>query len=101
MKYNRWAGGSYSGPAADCLRAAGYPAVLAARGVATPEAAALFLERERSLAHSPMLMKDMDKAVSRISSALADHERMAVFGDYDVDGITATVLLVEIGRAHV
>ncbi len=104
MKYNRWAGGSYSGPAADCLRAAGYPAllsaVLAARGVATPEAAALFLERERSLAHSPMLMKDMDKAVSRISSALADHERMAVFGDYDVDGITATVLLVDYLRGR-
>ena len=90
MKYARWTGGACGGPAADCLRAAGYPAllsaVLASRGVGSPEEAALFLERERSLAHSPMLMKDMDRAVSRISRALAGHERMAVF---------------EIGRAHV
>ena len=35
-------------------------------------------------------MRDMDRAVGRISRALADGERMAVFGDYDVDGITAT-----------
>ena len=40
-------------------------------------------------------MKDMDKAVARIHRALADGERMAVFGDYDVDGITSTVLLVD------
>ena len=104
MKYARWTGGACGGPAADCLRAAGYPAllsaVLASRGVGSPEEAALFLERERSLAHSPMLMKDMDRAVSRISRALAGHERMAVFGDYDVDGITATVLLVDYLRGR-
>ena len=39
-------------------------------------------------------MKDMDRAADRIRRALADGERIAVFGDYDVDGITSTVLLV-------
>lgn len=45
-------------------------------------------------------MKDMDKAVDRISRALAQGERIAVFGDYDVDGITATVLLVDYLRSR-
>ena len=104
MKYARWTGGEYDEAAAGRLREAGYPellsAVLAARGVATPEESAVFLERERSLSHSPMLMRDMDKAVERIGRALAAGERMAVFGDYDVDGITATVLLVDYLRSR-
>ena len=53
------------------------------------------LERERSLSLSPMLMQDMDKAVARIQRALSDGETIAVFGDYDVDGITSTVLLMD------
>jgi single-stranded-DNA-specific exonuclease len=43
---------------------------------------------------SPILMKDMDRAVHRILKALRQKERMAVFGDYDADGVTATALLV-------
>ena len=81
----------------DALRSAGYSgllaSVLAARGVTTPEAAAEKLERERKLTLSPLLMKDMDRAVARIQQAIADGETMAVFGDYDVDGITATVVV--------
>ncbi|MDE6934797.1 MAG: single-stranded-DNA-specific exonuclease RecJ [Oscillospiraceae bacterium] len=104
MRYARWTGGDYDEAAAGRLRAAGYPAllsaVLAARDVSTPEESAVFLERERSLSHSPMLMKDMDKAVERISRALSAGEKMAVFGDYDVDGITATVLLVDYLRSR-
>jgi single-stranded-DNA-specific exonuclease len=42
-----------------------------------------------------MLMKDMDRAVARIRSAVAAHEKIAVFGDYDVDGITSTCILVD------
>ena len=53
------------------------------------------LERETSLTISPMLMRDMDKAVARIQKALANDETIAVFGDYDVDGITSTVLLLD------
>ncbi|MBD5160482.1 MAG: single-stranded-DNA-specific exonuclease RecJ [Oscillibacter sp.] len=103
MKYARWTGGGYDEAAAEALSAAGYPAllsaVLAARGVASPEAAAVALERERDLTHSPLLMKDMDKAVARIRRALAEGERIAVFGDYDVDGITSTVLLMDYLRS--
>ncbi len=104
MKYARWTGGGYDAGAAARLEEAGYPrllsAVLAARGVATAEEAAAFLERERRLTHSPLLMRDMDKAVERIRLALERGERMAVFGDYDVDGITATALLVDYLRSR-
>ena len=81
------------------MKEAGYPSllatVLAARGITTSEAAAEALERETSLTISPMLMRDMDKAVARIQKALANDETIAVFGDYDVDGITSTVLLLD------
>lgn len=99
MRYDRWTGGNYDAEAAERLRAAGYPAllsaVLAARGAAAPEETLTILERERRLSYSPLLMRDMDKAVDRINLALSRGEKMAVFGDYDVDGITATVLLVD------
>ena len=48
----------------------------------------------RQVFHDPFLMKDMDKAVMRISSAVESGEKITVYGDYDVDGITATVLLM-------
>ena len=99
MRYDRWTGGNYDAEAAERLRAAGYPAllsaVLAARGAAAPEETLTILEREHHLSYSPLLMQDMDKAVDRINLALSRGEKMAVFGDYDVDGITATVLLVD------
>jgi len=104
MKYAKWNGGSYDAAAAARLREAGYPgllsSVLASRGVARAEEAAELLEREHRLTHSPLLMKDMDRAVERISRAIADREKIAVFGDYDVDGITATVLLVDYLRSR-
>jgi len=104
LKYARWMGGSCDERALLRLREAGYPellsAVLAARGVSGPEEAALFLERDRELSWSPLLMKDMDKAVARIEAAIANRERIAVFGDYDVDGITSTVLLVDYLRSR-
>lgn len=99
MRYDRWTGGDYDAEAVERLRAAGYPAllsaVLAARGAAAPEETLPMLERERQLSYSPLLMRDMDKAVERINLALNRGEKIAVFGDYDVDGITATVLLVD------
>ena len=99
MKYTRWIGGSCPEEAAARLTEAGFPylvsAVLAARGICTPEEASAFLTREHDLCYSPLLMKDMDKAAARINRAIADGEKIAVFGDYDVDGITATVLLID------
>ena len=104
MKYMRWTSGGRDEAALERLREAGYPrllsAVLASRGVGTPEEAALFLDRDRSLSWSPMRMRDMDRAVARIETAIAAGERIAVFGDYDVDGITATVLLVDYLRSR-
>ena len=104
MRYARWLGGEYDRDAAARLQDAGYPAllsaVLAAKGVTSPEDAYPYLERERHLTHSPLLMKDMDRAVERIDRALTNGEKMAVFGDYDVDGITATVLLVDYLRSR-
>jgi len=104
MKYNKWIGGQFDQAVCSGLRAAGYPAllsaVLAARGIDSPEESVLFLERDRQLSHSPFLMKDMDRAVERINRALAEEEHIAVFGDYDVDGITATVLLVDYLRSR-
>ena len=73
MRYARWNGGEYDQAAAQRLREAGYPAllaaVLAARGVSAPEETAPFLEREERLTWSPLLMRDMDRAVERIGRA--------------------------------
>ena len=104
MKYARWIA-AYGGKAAfGRLRDAGYPclmsAVLANRGVASPEDAAAFLDRDRQLHLSPFLMRDMDKAAARIGQALEAGEKIAVFGDYDVDGITSTALLTDYLRSR-
>ena len=63
-------------------------ALLASRGVRTPEEAAGFLREDPGLLHDPMAMKDMDKAVARIRAAVEKKETVGVYGDYDVDGIT-------------
>ena len=69
--------------------------MLCARGVDTPEAAAAFLAAADAL-HDPMLLQDMDRAVERMERALAGNEYIAVYGDYDVDGITSTCLLTRL-----
>ena len=63
--------------------------VLTARGLDTPEKAMGLLGQDVPLT-DPMRMKDMDKAVERILRAIDEEEKMVVFGDYDVDGVTAT-----------
>ena len=70
-----------------------FAAILVTRGVDSPESAAQFLNPSISSLHDPFLLPDMDRAVDRILRAIRDHERMMVFGDYDVDGITAVFLL--------
>ena len=99
MKFQKWHIADAHPEAASRLTAAGYPclvsAVLASRGVETAEQAAALLEHEQSLTYSPFLMADMDKAAERVQQALSGGEKIAVFGDYDVDGITATCILVD------
>ncbi len=86
------------------LLAAGLPPQLArvlwARGVTTPEEARAFLHPDLSALHDPLLLRDMDRAVSRIRGAIEKGEPITVYGDYDVDGVCATALLVESLRAH-
>ncbi len=61
----------------------------------TADKAAAFLRKSMSDIVNPMLMKDMDKAARRINSAVDNGEKIAVYGDYDVDGITATALMYD------
>ena len=99
MKFQHWSLAQTDQQAVERLTDAGFPylvsCVLASRGVTTPEDASEFLLCDHRLRHSPLLMADMDAAVERIGRAIADGERIAVYGDYDVDGITATVILVD------
>jgi single-stranded-DNA-specific exonuclease len=79
---------------ADALRL--HPTVarlLCLRGFADAELAHRFLNPVLDHLHDPFRLRDMDRAVARIEQALARGERMAIHGDYDVDGITSTVIL--------
>ncbi len=67
--------------------------ILLERGFATAEAMREFLYGSQEPFHDPFLMKDMQKAVKRITAAIAAGEKITVYGDYDVDGITAASLL--------
>lgn len=67
--------------------------LLCLRGMAEPEDASRFLNPSMDHLHDPFKLADMDRAVERLERALAQHERIAIHGDYDVDGITSTVIL--------
>ena len=67
--------------------------LLVQRGIETFEDAKLFFRPSLEHLHDPYLMKDMDKAVARIETAIENQERILVFGDYDVDGTTAVSLV--------
>ena len=101
LKYGIW---NVSTPKIDnvnALSAGGYAPlaamVLSARGIGSPAQAAGYLGSNAPL-EDPFSMTDMDKAVNRVGLALATGETIAVFGDYDVDGITATCLLTDFLR---
>lgn len=68
--------------------------ILVNRGLTDAGEAKSFLNRSLLGIHSPFLMKDMEKAVERLRTAKANGEKVTVYGDYDVDGVTATTLLV-------
>ncbi|MGB5092273.1 MAG: single-stranded-DNA-specific exonuclease RecJ [Parvibaculum sp.] len=73
--------------------------VLAGRGVAPEEAAAYLAPSLKTLMPDPSVLKDMDKAADRVARAIMDGEKVAVFGDYDVDGATSSALLHRYFRA--
>ncbi|HVO37887.1 MAG TPA: single-stranded-DNA-specific exonuclease RecJ [Spirochaetia bacterium] len=70
-------------------------AILSRRGITSPEALLYFVESDLGFLHNPFLMPAMADAVERINAAIESGEKILIFGDRDVDGITATVLLFE------
>ena len=74
--------------------------LLIQRGVETYEQAKTFFRPTLNDLHNPYLMKDMDKAVSRIETAIENGENILVFGDYDVDGTTAVSLVSSYLRSY-
>ena len=96
MKYGIWNVGQPESAAVNALVGCGYAPltamVLSARGIGTPAQAKDYLSCDAKLL-DPYLMTDMDKAARRVRLAVERGEKIAVFGDYDVDGITATCLL--------
>ena len=89
--------------AVNALVGGGYPPlaamVLASRGIRDTAQAGNYLDCNAPLI-DPFLMTDMDLAAGRVGLAMAMGEKIAVFGDYDVDGITATCLLTDFLRRH-
>jgi len=63
--------------------------LLVARGIETFEQAKAFFRPELTQLHDPFLMRDMDKAIQRITQAIVKDERILIYGDYDVDGTTS------------
>lgn len=102
VKYGTWKIAEPDQKAVETLCAAGYSVLtaytLCGRGYDTVEAANELLNADAPLV-DPFLMKEMDRAVAEIRRALAEKQRIAVFGDYDVDGITATCLLTDYLRS--
>ena len=101
MKYGTWKTAQPGMDAVNALVAGGYAPlaamVLASRGVENKENADKYLDCNAPLC-DPFLMTDMAMAVGRVALAMDRGEKIAVFGDYDVDGITSTCLLTDFLR---
>jgi len=67
--------------------------LLCNRGLYTTEAVRKFLRCEDTPLHDPFLLRDVEKAVERLRLALARHEKILIYGDYDVDGVTSVTLM--------
>ncbi len=74
--------------------------VLAVRGVTDFDSAKAFFRPKLEDLHDPFLMKGMKQAVQRISEAVDWHERIMVYGDYDVDGTTSVAVVYSFLRQH-
>ena len=103
VKYGIWNVNEPGSSAVNALVGSGYPPlaamILAARGIESPKQAAAYLDCNAPMP-DPFLMTDMDKAAGRVGLAMTRGEKIAVFGDYDVDGITSTCLLTDFLRRH-
>ena len=103
MKYGIWKVSQLEAGAVNALVGSGYAPlaamVLASRGIGDDHQARAYLDCNAPLL-APFLMTDMDKAAGRVGLAMSRGEKIAVFGDYDVDGITATCLLTDFLRRH-
>ena len=104
MKYQQWKIAQRSQQVCREMERQGVPllvaATLCARGLTDLDEAKALLSSAEDQLCDPYLMKDMDLATARIGRALRNKESIAVYGDYDVDGITATCLLTDFLRRH-
>lgn len=73
--------------------------ILAVRGFVEPESLSAYLEPRLTHLHDPSLIPDLDRAAERILNACTSGGRIAIYGDYDVDGVTGTAILWHILRA--
>jgi len=73
--------------------------VLALRGLGSPEAARKFLRADLDDLLDPLLLPDMERAVVRVLRAVRNGEKIRIYGDYDVDGITSTCVLLNVLKA--
>lgn len=74
--------------------------LLVQRNIKSQSEARAFLKPQLDQLHDPFLMKDMDKAVARLSTALESKEKILIYGDYDVDGTTAVSLVYSFLRKY-
>lgn len=72
--------------------------LLVSRGIGTFDQAKQFFRPQLSDLHDPFLMKDMEKAISRIIRAIGNKEKILIYGDYDVDGTTAVAVVYSFFR---
>jgi single-stranded-DNA-specific exonuclease len=96
----RWLIPNFDPQEIDSLRASlgiGAPAaqMLLHRGLGEPACAQRFLSPSLEELHDPSAMRDMPRALDRLRKAIADHERILIYGDYDVDGTASVVLLTK------
>jgi len=67
--------------------------ILVNRGIVEDEEIGIFLDPKRNNFHDPFMMPDMEKAADRVVQAIQDNEKVIIYGDYDVDGITSITVL--------
>ena len=67
--------------------------ILASRGITDPEEAKSFLHMDESSIHDPFLLNDMDQAVEILKKAIQHNQKIAIYGDYDADGVTSIAVL--------